>query len=176
MLSHFSCVWFCATPWTEARQAPLSVGILQARILEWVAVLSSRGSFRPRDRTHASCISCISRQILYHWSPGKLPSSQKGLSNNLSQSIYFLLYLKHSCTFQSPLPIIFTKWNFFFFNDNLTQNSWTPFRLLRESSPATVLIDRAFSNSWAGCGLADAGKDLRSAGLISGSPDPYLFL
>ena len=26
MLSHFSCVRFCATPWTVARQAPLSIG------------------------------------------------------------------------------------------------------------------------------------------------------
>ena len=31
-----------ATPWTIARQAPLSMGILQARILEWVAMPSSR--------------------------------------------------------------------------------------------------------------------------------------
>ena len=30
--------------------------ILQARILEWVAMPSSRGSFRPRDWTLASCI------------------------------------------------------------------------------------------------------------------------
>ena len=30
------------TPWTAARQAPLSVGILQARVLEWVAISSSR--------------------------------------------------------------------------------------------------------------------------------------
>ena len=30
-------------------------GILQARILEWVAMLSSRGSPWPRDRTHFSC-------------------------------------------------------------------------------------------------------------------------
>ena len=29
-------------------------GILQARILEWVAMPSSRGSSRPRDRTHIS--------------------------------------------------------------------------------------------------------------------------
>ena len=34
-----------ATPWTLAHQAPLSMGILQARILEWVDVSSSRGSF-----------------------------------------------------------------------------------------------------------------------------------
>ena len=36
-------------PWTVARQAPLSMGILQARILKWVAMPSSRGSSQPRD-------------------------------------------------------------------------------------------------------------------------------
>ena len=34
-------------------------GILQARILEWVAVSFSRGSSRPRDRIHISCVSCM---------------------------------------------------------------------------------------------------------------------
>ena len=33
MLSHFSRVQLFATPWTAARQASLSVGILQAKIL-----------------------------------------------------------------------------------------------------------------------------------------------
>ena len=32
-------------------------GILQARILEWVAMLFSRGSSRPRDQTGVSCIA-----------------------------------------------------------------------------------------------------------------------
>ena len=32
-------------------------GILQARILEWVAVPFSRGSSRPRDQTQLSCIA-----------------------------------------------------------------------------------------------------------------------
>ena len=32
-----SCVWLFVTPWTVTCQAPLSMGILQARILEWVA-------------------------------------------------------------------------------------------------------------------------------------------
>ena len=49
-----SCVQLFATLWTEARQAPLSTGIHQARILEWVAILFSRGSSRSRDRTHMS--------------------------------------------------------------------------------------------------------------------------
>ena len=39
-------------------------GIFQARILEWVAISSSKGSSWLGDRTH---ISCIDRQILYHW-------------------------------------------------------------------------------------------------------------
>ena len=42
------------TPWTAARQAPLSMGILQARILEWVAMPSSRGSSQPRDQSQVS--------------------------------------------------------------------------------------------------------------------------
>ena len=32
-------------------------GILQARMLEWVAVSFSRGSCRPRDQTHIPCIA-----------------------------------------------------------------------------------------------------------------------
>ena len=38
-------------------------GILQARIPEWVAMLSSRGSSRPRERTHVSYVSCIGRWV-----------------------------------------------------------------------------------------------------------------
>ena len=33
------------------------LGILQARILEWGAILFSRGSSKPRDQTHISCIA-----------------------------------------------------------------------------------------------------------------------
>ena len=42
-------------PWTVAHQAPLPMGILQARILEWVVISFSRGSSWPRDQT---CVSC----------------------------------------------------------------------------------------------------------------------
>ena len=38
----------------------------QARILEQVAISSSRGSSRPRDGNPVSCVSCIDRWILYH--------------------------------------------------------------------------------------------------------------
>ena len=51
-----SChVWLFVTPWTIARQAPLPMGILQARILELVAMSSSRGSSQPRDQTQVIC-------------------------------------------------------------------------------------------------------------------------
>ena len=43
-------------------------GISQSRILEWVALSASRESSSPKGQTH---ISCIGRQILYHWAVGK---------------------------------------------------------------------------------------------------------
>ena len=55
-------------------QAPLSMGILQARILEWVAMPSSRGSSKPSDQTQVSCNAgdfftiCITREAQeYLW-------------------------------------------------------------------------------------------------------------
>ena len=45
------------TPWAVAHQVPMSRGILQARILEWVTMPSSRGSSQPMDRTHVSHIA-----------------------------------------------------------------------------------------------------------------------
>ena len=46
------------------------LGIFQARLLEWVAMSSSRGSSQPRDETcvlcFLHCVSCIGRWILYH--------------------------------------------------------------------------------------------------------------
>ena len=65
MLSHFSHVQLLVILCTVAHQVPLSMGILQARILEWVAMPHSRGSSRPRDQTHASCVSCIGRWVLF---------------------------------------------------------------------------------------------------------------
>ena len=41
-------------------------GILQARVLEWVAVPFSRGSSGLRDQTCISFVSYIDRQVLYH--------------------------------------------------------------------------------------------------------------
>ena len=48
-------------------------GILQARVLEWVAMPSSRGSSQPRDQT------CVS-YIYLHWQVGSLPLPPPGKS------------------------------------------------------------------------------------------------
>ena len=60
-----SCPTLFASPWTVCSPTGSSVhGISQARILEWVLISFSRGSFRPRDWTH---VPCIGKWVLYHW-------------------------------------------------------------------------------------------------------------
>ena len=55
-------------------------GILQARILEWVAVAFSRGSSQPRDRTQVSHIAADS-----------LPAEPQGKTKNIGVGNLFLL-------------------------------------------------------------------------------------
>ena len=74
-------------------------GILRVRILEWVAIASSRRSSQPRVWTHVSCDSGIGRLILYHWVSCKI------LSNiyKWNQS----LICRHSWSFESTF--LFSK-------------------------------------------------------------------
>ena len=51
------CVRLFATPWAVACQVPLFMGILEARILEWIAMPSSRGSSQLRVQTQVSLIA-----------------------------------------------------------------------------------------------------------------------
>ena len=58
-------------------------GIFQARILEGVVILCSEGSSQPRDQTLISCVSSISRQVLYHWCHlGSLNSGSDTIQNH----------------------------------------------------------------------------------------------
>ena len=81
--THVSCIgrWvlcvcakllqLCSTLWDPVDYSPPSSsvhGILQARILEWVAMPSSRGSSWLRDRTCVSWDSGITGGFLYCWS------------------------------------------------------------------------------------------------------------
>ena len=87
-LSH---VWLFATTWTVHR-------ILQARILESVAVLLFRGSSQSRDQTRVSCsaggffTSSATREAQEHWSgqpicfPGDLPDPRIELGSPALQA------------------------------------------------------------------------------------------
>ena len=46
-------------------------GIFETGILEWIAISYSRGSFQPRNRTHVSCISCLTGRFFTTEPPGK---------------------------------------------------------------------------------------------------------
>ena len=60
LLSH---VWLFATLGTCSLPDSSVHGIFQARILEWVAISSSRRSSPPRDQTRVSWVSCTDRWI-----------------------------------------------------------------------------------------------------------------
>ena len=103
-LTLLSCVWLFATPWSIVH------GILQARILEWVAYPFSSGSSECRDQTRVSCIvdgffinwaSLLkfmstesvmpSNHVILHWSLLLLPSifpSIRVFSNELALCIW----------------------------------------------------------------------------------------
>ena len=62
LFSHYVMSETPVIPWT------LSIhGISQVRILEWVAIFSSRRSSQARDWNCISWISFIGREILYFW-------------------------------------------------------------------------------------------------------------
>ena len=68
--------WSCLTLCDSMNCSPAGSsvhGISEAGVLQQVATFFSRGSSWPRDRICVSCISCISREVLYQlshqWSP-----------------------------------------------------------------------------------------------------------
>ena len=56
-------------------------GVLQARILEWIAISFSRGSSQPRDQTWMSCMQadslCLSQQGRFFMSDAQLLSTHR---------------------------------------------------------------------------------------------------
>ena len=110
MLSH-SVLSDSSRPQEYSLQAPLSMGILQTRILEWVAYPFSRGSSPPRNQTRV-LLDC--RQILYQLSyQGKL----QGLDARFfyrSRKCPLLSCVQHfetpwTVALQAPLSIGFSR-------------------------------------------------------------------
>ena len=70
--SSLNPVQLLVTPWTVSHQAPLSIGILQARILEWVAILYSRRSSHPGIEPGSPALQA---NCLLSEPPGKLKNT-----------------------------------------------------------------------------------------------------
>ena len=71
---HCLVMKLCPTLWQHHRLYSarlLCLWDIQARILEWVAISSSRGSSWSRDWTHISCASCIAGGFFTTEPPGK---------------------------------------------------------------------------------------------------------
>ena len=90
-----SCVQFFATPWPAAHQAPLFMGILQARTLEWVAFPFSRGSSQPKDQTQ---VSCTAGRFFTDWTTREAQTNY-----DLQQFVKVYLYEQKSISFSPDL-------------------------------------------------------------------------
>ena len=62
-----SCLTLC-DPMDCGAPGSFAHGIFQARMLEWIVISFSWESFWSRNQTYISCISCISRWVLYQLS------------------------------------------------------------------------------------------------------------
>ena len=94
--SCFSHVQLCATLWTAALQAPLSAGILQATILEWVVCPPPGDSSQAREGTH---ISDVYRQV------GSLPLMPPGKSFPLQSRKQLFSNVKEQCLLENRLSV-----------------------------------------------------------------------
>ena len=108
------CAQLCLTPYNPMDCSPpgSSVpGISLARILEWATIFFSRGFSWPTDRTSVSCVSCIGRQILYHWATGK-PNfcyTAKRSHNTHIHSVSYPFPLGFITGYWILFPVLFSK-------------------------------------------------------------------
>ena len=82
------------SPWSSSFHR-----IFQAKILEWVAIFSSRGSSWPRDQTHISCIAGRFFTIEQCRKPPKRMCLQDVIN------IVFIFFLDNSSLFNFTYPI-----------------------------------------------------------------------
>ena len=81
----YSVISNAVTLWIVACQNSLSLGFFQERILEWVAISSSRGSSLPRDQTCVTASPTLQVNSLPLSHRGSLPYIHIGFNRELSQ-------------------------------------------------------------------------------------------
>ena len=98
----------CSPPGSYAHE------ILQARLVEWIAMPSSRRSSGPRNWAHVSYFGCVGRQVLYHQRHLGSPKIQSMGLQRVSQD----WAQTHKCVTFSSQKIETGKIIFFFQNTN----------------------------------------------------------
>ena len=102
-----SRVWCFATLWTIACQAPLSMGFPRQEY--WSGFpFPSPGDVPDPGTEPASPVSCIGRQILYHWAPGK-PFNRMLLLLLSHFSRVWLCATPEMAAHQAPLSLGFSR-------------------------------------------------------------------
>ena len=89
-----SCLTVCDTMGCSPRGSSV-YGILQTRILEWVAVASSKGSSEHRDSTQVSPIACGFFTVLSHQGSPHLNTYNHTTKANIA--VYFYVILRCHC-------------------------------------------------------------------------------
>ena len=83
-------VWLFAIPWTVVLGAPLSMGFFR-QIYWYVQPFFSPGKLsNPGIKSISTCISCISRWILYHWATWESHAKKKGQHKRINK-VWFAL-------------------------------------------------------------------------------------
>ena len=70
-----SSVQLFASPWTVAYQAPQSMEFSRQEYWSGLPFLSLGDLPKPGIEPESLIVSCIGRQVLYRWTPGKFLSS-----------------------------------------------------------------------------------------------------
>ena len=79
-------------------------GILQARILEWVAIPFSKGSSQPRDQTQ---VSCIAGRFFTSWATREVPSEDRVKVENSTSGkcVYQASALQSHCVLRTKVSV-----------------------------------------------------------------------
>ena len=101
MLSHFSHVRLYATPWTVALQDPLSMGILQVRILEWTDISFFGDLPNPRIETESLASPALAGRFFTTSPTWKAPSKEyikhlNILQTAMQDSLWYKMFCQKS--------------------------------------------------------------------------------
>ena len=108
LMSLQSCPTLCHPKDYIAHWAPLSMGILQTRTLEWVAMPFSRGSSQSRDLTHI----CFAGSLL-HWQAGSLSFTIPLFNTSSLLHHLYLILLKHFSSEEYSQVFYYCNWYLF---------------------------------------------------------------